>query len=328
MNDKPKNTTKTNDSKKAQATPSRQLLRSKNERMIWGVAGGLSEHLNVDATLVRVGFVIAALFGGAGLLAYLILAVALPEDDGTGKPVEEAVGARLGRVLLICLLVAAALVVASGLVAISAWTAATGHGGVVAALVIVLGALLAVLAFAGDRRRKVAPWAIGAALLLAVPAGAVAAADIHIDGSIGQREYTPKTIGDLPADGYELGTGQLIVDLRELPWAPGETISVGSELGIGQMIVSVPSDVCVDAHATAKGGELLVAGDQSDGVDAEVDKGELATRAPRLVLDAGIQFGQMIVTDQDPDAIGRGPQGADYDHNQEEADAQRRVCAR
>lgn len=328
MNDKPKKTSKTNDSTKAKVGPSRPLLRSKDERMIWGVAGGVSEHLNVDATLVRVGFVITALFGGAGLLAYLILAVALPEDDGTGKPVEEAVGARLGRVLLVCLLVAAALAVASSLVVLSAWAAATGRGGVIAALVIVLGALLAVVAFAGDHRRRVAPWAIGAALLLALPAGAVAAADIHMDESIGEREYTPTTISDLPADGYELGTGQLIVDLRELPWAAGETISVDSELGIGQMIVSVPSDVCVDAHATAQGGELLVAGDQSSGVDAEVDKGEIATRAPRLELDAGIQFGQMIVTDKAPEDVGRGPDGAEYDNNEEEADAQRRVCDR
>jgi phage shock protein PspC (stress-responsive transcriptional regulator) len=329
MNDKPKKTSKTNDSKKkAEVGPTRRLLRSKDDRMIWGVAGGVGEHLNVDPTLVRVGFVIAALFGGAGLLAYLVLAVALPQDDGTGKPVDEAVSARFGRVFLICLLVAAALVAAAGLVVASAWTAATGHGVIVAAVVIGLGAVLAVVAFAGDLRRRVAPWVIGAALLLAVPAGAVAAADIEIDESIGQREYTPTTVSDLPGDGYELGVGQLIVDLRELPWAAGETIPVDAELGVGQMIVSIPPGVCVDAHATAKGGELLVAGDRSDGADAEVDKGEPATRAPRLELDAGIQFGQVVVTSDDPDEVDhRGP-GDDHDRNQEEADAQRQICGR
>lgn len=327
MNDKPKNTSKTNDSKKVKVAQS-PLLRSKDERMIWGVAGGLAEHLNVDATLVRVGFVIATLFGGVGVLAYLILAVALPENDGTGQPVDEPVGARLGRVLLICLLGVAALAVGSVLVVVSAWTAATGHGVIVAALVIFLGALLAVIAFAGDMRRRVAPWAIGAALLLAVPAGAVAAADVHIDESIGQREYTPKAVSDLPADGYELGTGQLIVDLRELPWTAGKTIPVKAELGLGQMIISVPSNVCVDAHATAHGGELLVAGGQSDGVDAEVDKSESPTRAPRLELDAGLQFGQMIVTDEDPQVVDRGRNGVDHDHNEELEDAQRRACGR
>lgn len=314
--------------KKQPGVPQGRLLRSRDDRMIWGVAGGVAEHLSVDATLVRVGFVIAALFGAAGLLAYLILAVALPEDDGTGQPVEEPVGARFGRVLLVCLLVAAALAGGATLVVVSAWTAATGHGVIVAALVIFLGALLAAIAFSGDVRRKAVPWVIGAALLLAVPAGAIAAADINVDESMGQREYTPTTVSDLPADGYELGAGQLVVDLRELRWTAGKTIPVRAELGFGQMIVSVPPAVCVDAHATAKGGELLVAGEVSDGINAEVDKGELTTRAPRLELEAGIQFGQVIVTDQDPDQVGRGSEGADYDHNQEQKEAQRRVCDR
>jgi phage shock protein PspC (stress-responsive transcriptional regulator) len=330
MNDKPKNTSKTSDSKKkAQPGPKRRLLRSKDERMIWGVAGGVGEHLNVDATLVRVGFVIAALFGGAGLLAYLVLAVALPEDDGTGKPVDEPWSARFGRVLLICLLVCAALAVAACLVVASAWTVATGHGVIVAAVVIGLGALLAIAAFTGEMRKRVAPWVIGGALLLAVPAGAVAAADIEIDESVGQREYTPTAASELPADGYELGVGQLIVDLRELPFASGETIPVDAELGIGQMIVSIPPGVCVDADATAEGGELLIAGDRSDGVDAEVDKAEPTTRAPRLELDAGIQFGQILVTSDDPDEVDdhRGP-GVDQDRNEEEADAQRQICGR
>ena len=266
MNEKPKQTDKKTEKT---AGPRRPLLRSKDDRMLWGVAGGLAEHLNVDATLVRIGFVIVTLFGGAGLLAYLVLAVALPEDDGTGNPVEERLSARLGRVLLVCILVAAALAVAAGLAAVSAWTAATGHGVVMAAIVIALGAILVGVAFIGDLRRRVAPWLLAAALLLAIPAGAIAAADIRIDGSIGKREYNPTTLTDIPADGYELGTGQLIVDLRDLHWTPGQTIPVKAELGLGQM----------------------------------------------------------IVTDQAPDEVdNRG--GADYDHNQEEADSQQQVCGR
>jgi hypothetical protein len=229
-------------------------------------------------------------------------------------------------VLLVCILVAAALAVAAGLVAVSAWTAATGHGVVVAAIVIALGAILVGVAFIGDLRRRVAPWLLAAALLLAIPAGAIAAADIRIDGSIGKREYNPTTLTDIPADGYELGTGQLIVDLRDLPWTPGQTIPLKAELGLGQMIISVPSGVCVDAQAKAKGGELLVAGEQSDGVHPEVDQGEPTSKAPRLALDADLQFGQMIVTDQAPNEV--DDRGADYDHNQEEADSQQQVCGR
>jgi|SRR5262245_2063267 len=307
--------------------PKRPLLRSKSDRMIWGVAGGLASHTGFDPTLVRIAFVVATLFvGGAGLLAYLVLAVALPEDDGTGKPAAESVGSRLGRVLLVCIAVAAGLLVAAALAAVSAWTAAMGEGVIVASVVVALGAVLVAVAFMQGIRRRVAPWLVVVALVLAIPAGAVAATGISFDTSIGNREYSPATVTDVPKDGYELGTGQLIVDLRDLPWRDGQSIAVEADLGMGQLIVSVPSNVCVDAHATGKAGELLVAGEQSDGVDPDVDSGQPQSRAPRLVLDAEVQLGQMIVTDRAPHDVDSG--GVDYDHNQELTDVQRQVCGR
>ena len=306
--------------------PRRPLLRSRDDRMLWGVAGGLADHLGFNATLVRVAFVVITLFGGAGLLAYLVLAVALPEDDGTGQPVDESVWSRLGKVVLVCILVAIALVLAAGIAAVSAWITATGHGTVVAVAVIALGFALVAAAFATDVRRRLTPPLVVLALVLGIPAGAVAAADIKFDNSVGQRTYTPTVAADLPADGYRLGTGQLVVDLRQLPWAPGQTIAVSAHLGIGQMIVSVPSNVCVVANTTAKAGELVVAGDVSNGVDPEVDQGTPTSKAPRLDLDADIQLGQLIVTDEAPDEI--DTHGVDYDHHQQEADAQRQVCGR
>lgn len=306
--------------------PRRPLLRSRDDRMVWGVAGGLADHLGFNATLVRVAFVVITLFGGAGLLAYLVLAVALPEDDGTGQPVDESVWARLGKVVLVCILVAIALVLAAGIAAVSAWITATGHGTVVAVAVIALGFALVAAAFATDVRRRLTPPLVVLALVLGIPAGAVAAADIKFDNSVGQRTYTPTVAADLPADGYKLGTGQLVVDLRQLPWAPGQTIAASAHLGIGQMIISVPSSVCVVGHTTAKAGELVVAGDVSNGVDPEVDQGTPTSKAPRLDLDADIQLGQLIVTDEAPDEI--DTHGVDYDHHQQEADAQRQVCGR
>jgi phage shock protein PspC (stress-responsive transcriptional regulator) len=46
--------------------------------MIAGVAGGIGEYLNVDATVVRIIFVILAFFHGTGMLLYLILAFLIP----------------------------------------------------------------------------------------------------------------------------------------------------------------------------------------------------------------------------------------------------------
>src|SRR4051794_21885786 len=92
------NSPKKEDEKTETVGPRGRLLRSRDNRLLWGVAGGIAEHIGISALLVRIGFVVISLFGGAGVLAYLVLAVALPEDDGTGKPVSESVWARLGKV--------------------------------------------------------------------------------------------------------------------------------------------------------------------------------------------------------------------------------------
>jgi phage shock protein PspC (stress-responsive transcriptional regulator) len=306
--------------------PRRPLLRSKDDRLIWGVAGGLAAHIGFNATVVRAAFVILTLFGGAGLLAYLVLAVALPEDDGTGKPVEESVWARLGKVVLVCILVSIALFLAAGLALVSAWVTATGHGAAIAIAVIFIGLAMVAAAFATDVRRRATPPLLVLALVLGIPAGAIAAADIKFDNSVGQRTYTPKVVADIPADGYKLGTGQLIVDLRDLPWRKGETISASAHLGLGQLIVSAPPNVCVVGHVTGKAGELIDAGDVSQGIDPDVEKGTPTSQAPRLDLQADIQLGQLVVTDQDPNKI--EDRGADYDHHTEQEAIQRQVCGR
>ncbi len=69
---------------------SRRLYRSRRERMLAGVSGGLAEYFHIDPVLVRLLFVVATIAsGGGGLLAYIILAIVVPEaprgisDDAT-----------------------------------------------------------------------------------------------------------------------------------------------------------------------------------------------------------------------------------------------------
>lgn len=59
----------------------KQLRRSKQNQMIAGVAGGLAEYFVVDVALVRLIWVLAVLAGGAGILAYIILWIVLPEES-------------------------------------------------------------------------------------------------------------------------------------------------------------------------------------------------------------------------------------------------------
>ena len=69
----------------------RKLYRSRNERMIAGVCGGLGEYFNIDPTLIRLLFVFLALAGGPGLVAYIVLLVVVPEEPLSGQNMSSAV---------------------------------------------------------------------------------------------------------------------------------------------------------------------------------------------------------------------------------------------
>jgi phage shock protein C len=65
----------------------KRLYRSREECMVAGVCGGLAEYFNMDPTLVRVLFVILSLAGGPGIVAYIILAIIVPEEpEGYAVP--------------------------------------------------------------------------------------------------------------------------------------------------------------------------------------------------------------------------------------------------
>ncbi len=63
----------------------KQLLRSQEDRMIFGVAGGLAEYLNVDPVLVRLFFAILALSTGRGFVIYILLAILMKEEASVAK---------------------------------------------------------------------------------------------------------------------------------------------------------------------------------------------------------------------------------------------------
>ncbi|HEV7898946.1 MAG TPA: PspC domain-containing protein [Planosporangium sp.] len=61
-------------------TSYRKLYRSRTDRMVAGVCGGIADYSNMDPTIVRVLFVVLAFFtGGGALLAYPILWLVVPE---------------------------------------------------------------------------------------------------------------------------------------------------------------------------------------------------------------------------------------------------------
>ena len=61
-----------------QITPYRKLYRSRKDRMIAGVCGGLAEHFNIDSTWIRLLFILFLILGGSALLIYIILWFLVP----------------------------------------------------------------------------------------------------------------------------------------------------------------------------------------------------------------------------------------------------------
>ena len=79
---------------------SKQLRRNTNDKMIAGVAAGLADFMDVDVTLVRVIWAITVIFGGFGIIAYLVMWIVVPVEgsdrsvandlvDGKNKPSDQ-----------------------------------------------------------------------------------------------------------------------------------------------------------------------------------------------------------------------------------------------
>jgi len=66
-----------------------KIYRSKDDKIVFGVCGGLAKYFGVDSTIIRLIFIVATLYHGSGILLYIILAVIMPEEKkveiGEGK---------------------------------------------------------------------------------------------------------------------------------------------------------------------------------------------------------------------------------------------------
>ena len=58
----------------------KKLYRSRNDRVLAGICGGLGKFLNLDATVIRLLTVILCVLGGSGLLIYILAAFIIPEE--------------------------------------------------------------------------------------------------------------------------------------------------------------------------------------------------------------------------------------------------------
>lgn len=87
-----------------------RLRRSRTDRKVSGVAGGIAHHLDIDPLLVRIAFVILTFFGGGGLILYGVAWVLLPEEDTGDAVIHTEDGVRTAALIVAGVLAAASVV--------------------------------------------------------------------------------------------------------------------------------------------------------------------------------------------------------------------------
>lgn len=284
----------------------KRLERSRDDRMLAGVAGGLARYFDLSPAIYRVGFVVLTLLGGAGILIYLAAALVIPEEGKADSVAAEIIRDRREKPWQ---LIGLGLLGVAGAVLLSR-ASLWPHGDAAWVLALLAGAIILwtqrrgrrAAAAAGDatatrRRRRplrTASAVIGVLLVLVLAGGAVVATTFHIhvgDGT-GDRIYSPAGAGDVHRD-YKLGIGTLRVDLGNVRLPAGET-DVKARLGIGHLEVVVPPDVSVRVKGDTQLGTVRVLDRRDDGRNASVTLDGNGRRV--LVLDAHVGIGNLDVT--------------------------------
>jgi len=271
--------------------------------MIGGVCGGLGQYFDVNPVFYRIGFVVLALLGGAGILIYGASLLVIPnEGEGDSIAADVLRNHRQRPAALLGL----ALVALAG-VALLSHLSFRIHSEGFWVVVLVGGALILwsqrrtthVVAtdapvVAVPRRRSwltITLVTFGVLVVIAIAAFVTLAATyMHLGDGIGSRTYAPTNVAALQRD-YRLGTGHLTLDLSGLDVARGTT-TVAAHVGIGQLEVTVPRDAKVRVLGHVSWGDAKILGNDENGHDVDT---VLGSAAPQLVVDAHVGAGEIEV---------------------------------
>jgi phage shock protein PspC (stress-responsive transcriptional regulator) len=292
----------------------KRLERSSSDRMVAGVCGGLARYFDIHPAFYRVGFVVLALIGGAGVVIYAAAALVIPAEGEDDSIAASVLRGRRDRPLP---LIGLALVGVAGLVLlsrVSIWP----RGDAAWVLLLIAGAIVLWLTHRQPadapaeasqekpavedrhsrwrRPRRIAlalGTAVGVVLAFLLVAAAIFAAvfHVHVGNGIGDRTYDVRTLGELRPD-YKLGIGDLRVDLRDVQLPPGET-HLDARVDIGRLVLVVPHDAALRVSTDADFGAVDLLGSDSNG--RKVAKGLDETGKRVLVLDAHVGVGSVHV---------------------------------
>jgi phage shock protein PspC (stress-responsive transcriptional regulator) len=287
----------------------KRLERSRSDRMLAGVSGGLASYFDIHPAFYRVGFVVLTLLGGAGIVIYIAAALVMPEQGKEDSIVTAALRTRRDRPWP---LIGLALLAVAGAILLSnatlwpdgdAWLLLLVAGGAILWITrrsTASGATEATELAARDShliRRVFIGFAIvvGSLLALVLVAAAIFASvvHVHLGRGIGTHTYEVARVQDL-RDSYRLGIGELKLDLSNVELPKDETTTVRASVDVGRLDVIVPADAAVQGDADVQYGNLTLLGDSTDGHDVGRSVHQPGARV--LMLDTHVGAGNLHVT--------------------------------
>ncbi|MGY1673157.1 PspC domain-containing protein [Geodermatophilus sp. SYSU D00710] len=273
--------------------PRPALRRSRTDKVAGGVAGGLAEYSGVDPLLWRVGFVALTLAGGTGIAVYLLLWLLMPAGprraaDGTpaGPPGPRSPVAGIT--------VAGLLIVVGLMVLVTRYTGLDlGPRGFLAGTLLVVGLGLVASAFARGRAPRGGLIALGSVLTLALLFTSSVSAWSDGRGGVGNREYDPESVEAI-RDVYQLGAGDMELDLSRVDADDLDGQEVRVEHGVGDLEITVPEDADVRIVLEQGIGEADLFGETAD--DGGYFRAEDGDGDPELVLTIDHGVGDLEVS--------------------------------
>ncbi len=279
----------------------RRLQRSRSDRMLAGVSGGLARYFEIHPAVFRVGFVVLTLLGGAGILIYAAAALVMPDE---GKEDSIATAALRNRRDRPWPLIGLGLLAVAGAILLS--RATLWPDGDAWWLFLIAGALILwitrqsaaesamdakELAAQDSRRMRRVMRRLGivvaslVALVLVAVAIFMAVFHVHVDRGIGDHTYVVTSAQELKDD-YRLGIGSLELDLSRMQF-PAGTTHLETSVDVGDLQVILPPGVTLDGYGEARAGHVNLLGTEEDGWNADVDLPGSGDRVLELVAHVG-----------------------------------------
>jgi phage shock protein PspC (stress-responsive transcriptional regulator) len=277
------------------APQARRLERSRSDRKLAGVSGGLAQYFDLDPIVFRIGFILLTVLGGSGLLVYVAGWLILPEE---GKDESIAAEVLRNRREKPWALIGLGLLALAGLILLGSndfWPSGTGLWIGLA----IVGAIILWRQRRADRgRRRVLPIVLGvlaALIVAAVASGAVAVATLgNLGDGVGDQSYRVSSPADLSRT-YKLGIGELELDLSNVQLPAGRT-PLRLRAGMGRIHLVVPQDAVVAYRAKADAGDLMILGEERSGWKVVTSgRAPLAADGPVLVVDAKVGVGAIDI---------------------------------